>query len=439
MILMQKMRIVITDVYDLKYNYGVQRLVLTLIDKIKEKIPCAEFIMPVQSAYCNRANIEFAGKRGIRLVKYWKYSFVFELIHPLLKLAGLLRNDPDDACGPNNHDNGRKCTALAGYRALIASVSEAGMVIDAAGIEFIGNSGLKNKWGELLFCRMFQRLAKRYKKPYFKYTKSYGPFEGLLFRSVVKKLLEKLPFILVRGRNNLESMHRLGLKTQLYLFPDISLVLKPAPAEWAERYLGSLGIDISKPLTGISPSRVLSRIDSGGSDNITGMNHRELCIRLINEYSDNGSQVLVIPHAIDRIDKNKCDRQLAAELLEEAGHPEGVFLAGEGLSYSEVRALIGKLSYYITGRYHSVASALYMGTPVVSLAWHVKYTDIMGEFLDDPPVIDSRNTSIDEACSLIRKFRDDLSWFDREKVRENRERIGREVERSIQMILESTL
>ncbi len=420
---MEKMQIVITDVYDLKNNYGVQGLVLPLIDKIREKVPHAEFIMPVQSAYFNTPNIEFAGERGIRLVSYWKYSFVFELVHFFLKLGGFLREG----------------SALSGYRALVASIRGAGMVIDVAGIEFIGNSGLKKKWGELLFCRMFQKLAGRYNKPYFKYTKSYGPFEGFLFRAAAKKLLGELPFIFVRGRNNLESMQKLDLKTPLHLFPDVSLVLEPAPAEWAERHLGSLGMDVSKPVTGISPSRVLSRIDSGGGANITGRNHRELCKRMIREYSDKGLQVLVIPHAIDRIDKNKCDRELAKELLEETGHPEGVFLAGDGLSYSEARALTGKLSYYITGRYHSVASALYMGTPVVSLAWHVKYADIMSEFLESCPVIDSRNTSIDEALGLIEKYRDDLSWFDREKVKENKERIGREIERSIQMILESTL
>ncbi len=436
---MVKMQIVITDVYDLKYNYGVQGLVLPLIDKIREKIPHAEFIMPVQSLYYNGPNIEFAAERGIRLVNYWKYSFVFELVHPLLKLTGLLRSGRKRVKDTEPDDNLNKKSPLHGYCALNDAIRGSLLVIDVAGIEFIGNSGLKKKWGELLFCRMFQKLARRYKKPYFKYTKSYGPFEGFLFRAAVKKLLEELPFIFVRGRNNLETMQRLGLKTPLYLFPDVSLVLEPAPAEWAERHLGSLGIDNSKPVTGISPSRVLSRIDSGGGANITGRNHRELCKRLIREYSDKGSQVLVIPHAIDRIDKNKCDRELAAELLKETGHPEGVFLAGDGLSYSEVRALIGKLSYYITGRYHSVASALYMGTPVVSLAWHVKYADIMSEFLDVYPVIDSRSTPIDEALSLIGRYHDDLSWFDREKVKENRERIGREIEQSIQMILESTL
>ncbi len=438
------MKIVITDVYDLKYNYGVQGLVLPLAGKLREKIPGAEFIMPVQSAYYNRPNIEFASKRGIRLVSYWKYSFVFEMVHFFLKLGGFLREGSVEAPGcdeaPTSDDRYtvHKSTALAGYRELVASIREAGMVIDVAGIEFIGNSGAKKKWGELLFCRMFQKLARRYKRPYFKYTKSYGPLEGLLFRAAAKRLLEELPFIFVRGRNNLERMKRLQFKTPLYLFPDVSLVLEPAPDEWAEQHLKSLGIDTSKPVIGISPSRVLSRINIRGSAHTTGQNHRELCKRLMKEYSKDGTQVLVIPHAIDRIDKYKCDRELAIELLEETGYPDDVFLAGEGLSYSDVRALIGKLSFYVTGRYHSVASALYMATPVVSLAWHVKYTDIMGEFLDEYLVIDSRSTNIDDACRLIRKYRDDLSWYDKAKVRENRDRIGREVDKSVQMILDKT-
>jgi hypothetical protein len=77
-------KIVITDVYDLRHNYGVQGLVLPLVDKIRDLVD-VQFVMPVQSAYFTPANIEFAAARGITLVSYWKYSFLFEIFHPLFK------------------------------------------------------------------------------------------------------------------------------------------------------------------------------------------------------------------------------------------------------------------------------------------------------------------------------------------------------------------
>ncbi|MFP4366015.1 MAG: polysaccharide pyruvyl transferase family protein [Bacteroidales bacterium] len=423
------MKIVITDVYDLKYNYGVQGLVLPLIRKMK-KIADVEFTMPVQSAYYNKPNIEFAEERNIRLLSYWKYSFLIDMLHPFVKFAEKL------FFLPGFYKHGKKSGPVNMYRNLVKSVEEADMVIDMAGIEFIGNSGIKKKWGELLFCRMFQKMSQRHATPYFKYTKSYGPLEGFLFRRITKRLLEDLPFLFIRGGNNLEYLRKFNFKTPLYLFPDVSLVLKPASKSDATDYLVSLGIDPAKPVIGISPSRVLSGITSADSNNSVGLNHRELSKRLIGEYKSRGFQVLIIPHAMDRIDPNKCDFHLARELMDETGEKENVFITGEELSYSEVRAVIGLLSFYITGRYHSVASALYMGTPVISLAWHIKYTDIMAEFLDDFLAIDCRKTGIDEAIDLIGKYHNDLSWFDPKKVRYNRRRIDRQVERSVRMVIE---
>ena len=423
------MRIVITDVYDLRHNYGVQGLVLPLVEKIKN-LTEAEFIMPVQSAYFTTQNIEFASKRGIKLIGYWKYSFLIDLFHPLFSSSGsLLSKFVKSISG----DRGRGPVSL--YHELIEEIAVSDKVIDVAGIELIGNSGLKKKWGELLFSRMFQKMSERSGRQYFKYTKSYGPFEGFLFRTISKNLLEKLPFIFIRGRNNLEEIRKLNLKTPLYLFPDVSLVLKPTEGEQADNYLRSAGVDISLPVIGVSPSRVLSKINSEDQGNCVGINHLVLVKNVINEYTVKGFQVLIIPHAVDKTDKNKCDRELAKQLMQEL-ISEKLYILPDDLSYSDVRAVIGKLSFYITGRYHSVASALYMGTPVVSLSWHIKYTDIMSEFLDDFPVVDSRNTPVDDAMDLIRKYHADMKWFDREKIRFNRERIEKEVERSIKMIVE---
>lgn len=422
-------KIVITDVYDLRHNYGVQGLVLPLVEKIRELID-AEFVMPVQSAYFTRENIEFAGRRGITLVSYWKYSFLFEIFHPLFRTPeSLFSRLIKSMAGDYGKD------ILNEYHELVMVIRGADKVIDVAGIEFIGNSGIKKKWGELLFCRMFQKLAARECKPYYKYTKSYGPIEGHLFRLVVKGLLNKLPFVFVRGRNNLEQLERIKIKMPLYIFPDVSLVLKPSTHEQANQHLKSTGLDTSRLIAGISPSRVLSKISSNNIDNCIGENHIELVRRLIDYFLKKGYQVLIIPHAIDKIDRNKCDREFAKEILKDINSPEGVFITPDGLSYSEIRGIIGQLSFYVTGRYHSVASALYMETPVVSLSWHIKYTDIMSEFLEDFLSLDSRNTAIDEALVLIGKYHDNPAWFDKEKIIENRERIEREIEKSIRMMI----
>jgi polysaccharide pyruvyl transferase WcaK-like protein len=423
-------KIVITDVYDLRHNYGVQGLVLPLVDKIRDLVD-VQFVMPVQSAYFTPANIEFAAARGITLVSYWKYSFLFEIFHPLFKTPESFFSRLIRIITGNK---GKEALTL--YHELVDEISDAEKVIDVAGIEFIGNSGIKKKWGELLFCRMFQELAAREGKPYYKYTKSYGPIEGYVFRLVVKDLLEKLPFVFVRGKSNLEELEKIIIKTPLFIFPDVSLVLKPSNQEQAKQHLKSAGLDTSMPIAGISPSRVLSKISSNNINNSVGSNHVELVRRLTGYLLEKGYQVLMIPHAIDNIDLKKCDREFAKEILKEINSPDGIFMIPEDLSYSDVRGIIGQLSFYVTGRYHSVASALYMETPVISLSWHVKYADIMSEFLNDFLSLDSRNTGVDEALALIGKYHDNRSWFDKEKIRENRERIEKEIDKSVRMMIE---
>jgi polysaccharide pyruvyl transferase WcaK-like protein len=423
-------KIVITDVYDLRHNYGVQGLVLPLVDKIRDLVD-VQFVMPVQSAYFTPANIEFAAARGITLVSYWKYSFLFEIFHPLFKTPESFFSRLIRIITGNK---GKEALTL--YHELVDEIGDAEKVIDVAGIEFIGNSGIKKKWGELLFCRMFQELAAREGKPYYKYTKSYGPIEGYVFRLVVKDLLEKLPFVFVRGKSNLEELEKIIIKTPLFIFPDVSLVLKPSNQEQAKQHLKSAGLDTSMPIAGISPSRVLSKISSNNINNSVGSNHVELVRRLTGYLLEKGYQVLMIPHAIDNIDLKKCDREFAKEILKEINSPDGIFMIPEDLSYSDVRGIIGQLSFYVTGRYHSVASALYMETPVISLSWHVKYADIMSEFLNDFLSLDSRNTGVDEALALIGKYHDNRSWFDKEKIRENRERIEKEIDKSVRMMIE---
>ncbi len=425
------MKIVITDVYDLKYNFGVQGLVLPLIEKIRKYTDDASFILPVQTAYLNQPNIEFAREKGINLIGYWKYSFIIDLFYPLIRLINIFSFSSIPGKASKS-----KPGPLSLYRELAGTIKSADMVIDVAGIEFIGNNKYKYKWGELFFTRMFQKMAGRFGVSYFKYTKSYGPLEGFLFRWMAKKLLAELPFLFIRGSNNLEEMKKFDLKTPMYLFPDVSLILKPSPKEKAMSYLKSLGVDIDQPLVGISPSRVLSKIAVTNPENTVGNNHRELVKKFIREYLALGYQVLIIPHAMDRIDRKKCDWKLSLEILNEIGNPENVCLTGEDLSYADTRAVIGLLSFYVTGRYHSVASALYMGVPVICLAWHIKYIDIMSEFLDDFLAVDCRNTGINDAWLLIRKYHEDMSWFDRQKIRSNRLRIERQVERSIKMIME---
>jgi len=115
---------------------------------------------------------------------------------------------------------------------------------------------------------------------------------------------------------------------------------------------------------------------------------------------------------------------------------EKVFLIYDTeLLYKQVRAIIGLLDFYITGRYHSVSSALSMGVPVVSFSWHIKYRDIMSLFLDDFLVIDCETTGVNKSLSLIKEYYNNRQWFNKEEVIKRKEDAIKHIGKSIDMLV----
>lgn len=280
-----------------------------------------------------------------------------------------------------------------------------------------------------------QIVAEKYNKLYLKYTKSYGPFYGYLFRFLVKRSLNKLPFLLIRGNYNLKEIEKLKLSIPLYSFPDASLVLEPESREWAEDYIKKLGLDPCKKIIGLSPSSVIASIEERTGSSC-GKLHLNLCQKIIDLYKKENQQILLFPHSIDDGKNEKdCDLALTRKFYNSLSDKKNIFLIEDmNLTYKQARAIIGLMDFYVTGRYHSVASALFMGVPVVSLSWHIKYKDIMSLFLDNPPIINCRDISVENALSLIKKHYYDRKWFDKEEILKKREEVSRDINKSIKLI-----
>lgn len=160
---------------------------------------------------------------------------------------------------------------------LIGEIKKNDIIIDADGIEFIGNKSLINRWFHYFATNHIQKLAEKQNKLYIKYTKSYGPFPHKIFNYFVRRVLNKLPFVLVRGEKNTKDVNKLGLDISVYNFPDISIALEPADKNWAENYLEKIGIKKHYGLIGISPSTVLSNIKIKDKNRICGANHIKFC------------------------------------------------------------------------------------------------------------------------------------------------------------------
>jgi len=425
-----KINILFTDLSYLYCNYGSQAVALPLIEKLNEHFE-------MQSTFAltwifNEKN-EFMAKKLNSNIVAVPHPLVMmgelvPLIKPIYKIFALMKKKQKTLK--------REEEKLVAF---IKKLKECDVVINLAGIEFVENPNPKKKWLNYINTVCPQYLAGRYKKLYLKNTKSYGPLNTVFYRFLVKRQLNKLPFVFVRIGENFNIIKKLGLKTTIYAVPDISIALEPASREWAVNYLEKIGLDISKPIIGLSPSSVI--VDEcatvGGDKHTGGLKHVELCEKLIDFFQKDKKQIVILPHSIfNGKDSRVCDLGLSKKIYEKLENKDGVYLISDmNLDYKQTKAMIGLFNFYIAGRYHAVSSALSMGVPVISLSWHMKYRDIMSLFLDDYLVIDCGKNSVENAMIMIKKYYQDQKWFNKKIVLEKKEVIVNEIENKIIILM----
>lgn len=427
---MDQLNVILTKAWYVHHNYGIQGLILPVIDKLKKYFNDINFSIIVNKTV-TREDFEFANKFNIHLIKYPgiitipKSTDIFDkfFIYNYMQKLNLVKY---------KHDN--KKNIIYNF---LNSLKKNDVIIDIRGIEYIGNQPIKSKWINYANVSFLQYLAKDYNLVYIKNTKSYGPFNGQIFTHQVIKRLNELPFLLVRGKYNLDEFKKLKLKIPIYSSPDVSLSLEPESKYWARSYLAEKGINLSDSAIGISPSAVIRGIPENPG-NTCGLNHYTLCKKLIEYFHKKGKPVIIIPHSIhDGKSERTCDLALSKKIYHDLIDSDDIFLLDDmNLTYKQVRAIIGLLDFYISGRYHSVCSALYMGVPIVCLSWHIKYKDIMSLFLENYKILNCRQISIKKSIDFITKYYSDRSWFDRYDVLKRRKDVNLQIDKSIRLIVE---
>lgn len=423
----KKIKFLFTDLTYLNHNYGAQGIAFPLMKQLNEYFDTEyTFVLPERYykddlSFSKKYNfsITTSPKPLIVLAKCHFYIYLLYNFARLLKGKRMITKREQEQ-----------------YFALVEKVKESDVIIDLSGIEFIGNVSLKRRYLNCLGTISIQCLAEKYNKLYLKHTKSYGPFSDKIYNSLVRRQLNKLPFIFVRGKNNLEEIKKIHLKVPLYSFPDVSLFLEPESKEWALNYITKIGINPSKTIAGISPSAVIANIRTKNNSSSCGFDHIRLCKKIIKFYQSNYQQILLIPHSVgDGKDIRSCDLALSKKLYDELENKKNIFMIPDTeLTYQQVRAIIGLLDFYVTSRYHSVSSALSMAVPVVSLSWHIKYEDIMSLFLDDFLTVNCRITDVNKALLLIKKYYYDREWFNKKEVFKKKRMVIQQIDRSINIL-----
>jgi len=219
-------------------------------------------------------------------------------------------------------------------------------LVNLNGIAFVGDKS--RKWYSSFYENRFFREAKKYKKPFFRFIQSYGPFEDWRVRFIAKREFDNLPCVMARGDLSAQYCRSLT-NTPVYSFPDVAITLKATN----KRDLGNYIV--------FCPSAVTAR------------ENREKYILffkdLIKYYKNKGEKIILLPSAFSS-EKSKCDRELSKEI-------NNAYIIEEELDCRELKEIIQKSKLAIVSRYHSLVAALSSGVPVISIGWNDKYKDIM--------------------------------------------------------------
>ncbi|NLP04620.1 hypothetical protein GX411_01535 [Candidatus Fermentibacteria bacterium] len=270
----------------------------------------------------------------------------------LLPLAAsawrLLRSAPFAAFGP------------ARYGPLKALL-DCDILLDLSGISFSDGRGLPT----LAYNVLLVLPALLCGIPVIKMSQAIGPFRSPLNRLAARLVLPRMRRIYCRGDESLAHASSLGL-ANCSEAADLAFLLPSG------RDAGTAAQVRGRPLVGIAPSEVLSRICAAVRVDYPGA-----IAALVEELAEKGCDVLVMAHSNlgpGKRSRNN-DYPLCMRLQEIVGTKAGFML--EDLPPLALRREISKCSVFVASRFHSMISALCSGTPAVVTSWGHKYLEVM--------------------------------------------------------------
>ncbi len=254
----------------------------------------------------------------------------------------------------------------------IRTLTEADVLLDQGGITFVDG---REKF--LLYNIASILPALMVGTPVIKCSQALGPFNNPINKFFAKIFLPKMKVIVSRGAITQKYLDELGLENTIegadYAF---LLELTKKEKEAVKQYYDEKFFKNSK-VVGISPSVVMQKKVTK-----TGKDYTKTITNFIDELSNNGYKIILLPHSI-RLHTKKThnnDLPLCKEIYSNLKTPKECLFIEDELSSQELRAIIGKCDMFVTSRFHAMISALAMEVPTLVIGWSHKYKEVLEMF-----------------------------------------------------------
>ncbi|MEP0845660.1 MAG: polysaccharide pyruvyl transferase family protein [Phycisphaerae bacterium] len=337
-------------------NKGAESMLLAIMHEMEQRVGACRFdLLTVYPGQDRRQplppNLHLVAAKPITMLLLVLPLSV--LLAPLLRF-GLVR---------------RLLRANGVFRALIDSE----LVIDASGVAFVDGRGLPLLAYNLSLCLPPALLG----RPIIKVAQALGPLRGRLNRWLGGWALRRVNRVAARGAVTAEHLAQLGL-TNYELCADTAFLM---PVDDAARRTAEECLPLAasgRRRVGISPSVV---VDDYCREH--GIDYAGVLAQFVRDLRAKSLDVVLIPHSLRPESRKRMNNDLIVcqdVLARLGGDAAGVTLIERELSAPALRALIGRMDFYLASRFHSMVSALASQVPTLLVGWSHKYREVMRMF-----------------------------------------------------------
>ena len=291
---------------------------------------------------------------------------------------------------------------------------------------FVKGGGFIHAYGEytasyqMWYFLFYIRLAYKLGKKVVVLPNSFGPFDGIMVKSQVKKVLLKADIIFAREKESAKQLEAL-LNRKISVFPDLGFYLK---SETEKRLLNHIPEKFHSDKNVKVGFTVRPWRFPGKSDRANLYENYLIAVtELVKEITAKGYVALFFNQSLGP-NTHEDDRIAVAEIMKRLQGNENVYWIDENFSCDELQVLYSGLDYMVGTRFHSVIFSMNSSVPSLAIGYGGnKANGIMGDFgLDDYTVpIDVISyedlsasfrklvTNRDEITSQLMEFRSQLS------------------------------
>lgn len=208
----------------------------------------------------------------------------------------------------------------------------------------------------LIYYLGLATMARLRRKPVMFCAQGIGPVTRPLGRALVPLIVNRAALITARDAEAAETFRRLGVtRPPVTVTADAALVLGPADPDAGEALLRGAGVDVSRPVIGVSV-----RPWKPGREPL----EPRLAEALDRLAGETGAQVVFIP--MQQVKDVEASRAVVACMRAPAVVLNGPY------TYEDLRAVIARCDLLIGMRYHSLVFAAMSGVPLVGISYDPK-------------------------------------------------------------------